>query len=235
MSSGIHIQNYYRDVLPPRFLTPIPHYRAEAACKIQLNSRLILCGGSSSGKTTALFNIIDNLDCWDTVTIIAKTIQEDLWEWKVDQLEQMKARNEIKWFLVSNNLDDLPPVEHYDSKLRNLVVIDDCGKESKAKRACLTDFYTRSRKFGVFLAYIVQSFYSADKYYRDNSNYIVLLSDLSAKELRRVCGELQSRLASVDETVDLYHDAMQTETDFFLYDRNEKFDRKQKYRRCFGG
>ena len=39
------------------------------------DSRLILCGGSSSGKTTALFNIIDNMDCWDRVTIIVKTLQ----------------------------------------------------------------------------------------------------------------------------------------------------------------
>ena len=62
----------------------------------------------------------------------------------------------------------------------------------------------------MFLAYVVQSFYAADKYYRDNSNYIVLLGDLSAKELRRVSGELQSRLAGVNEIVELYNarDAM---------------------------
>jgi hypothetical protein len=53
--------------------------------------------------------------------------------------------------------------------------------------------------------------------------------------LRRVCAELQSRLAGVDEIVELYNDAMQTETDVFLYDRNEKVDKKLKYRRCFGG
>ena len=141
MSSDIEIRNYYRDVLPPRFLTPISTYPREGACRIRLNSRLILCGGSSSGKTTALFNIIDNMDCWDTVTIIAKTLQEDLWEWKIDQLQQMKERGKIQWYHVSNDLKSLPAVEHYDPKLRNLVIIDDFCKEAKAKLARLTDLY----------------------------------------------------------------------------------------------
>ena len=119
----------------------------------------------------------------------------------------------------------------YDPALCNLVIVDDWLKAPKDQLHVLTDFYTRSRKYGVFLVFLSQRYYSTDTYFRDNTWYSVFLGDINDKVMRRICAELASRLADADEVCRMYGEAVQHWPNFFMVDRNEKVDKRLKYRK----
>ena len=182
-----------------------------------------------------MMNVVDAMSCWDTVTLVAKTLEEPLYRYWEDRMRHQQVHRKLKWFKVSDDLADLPPVDTYDPRrLFNLVVVDDMLLEGKEKLAPLMDFYTRSRKYGIFLVFLSQSYFKTPKYARDNTSYLILLGDLGAREARRICTELASRLADTDKVVEIYNHAVRSSIDWFLFDRMEKQRVGIKYRKNFG-
>ena len=231
---SIQLKDYYTDVIPAAYLDTPKHYRTEELVNIAANGRLLICGGSGSGKTTCMMNVVDAMNCWDTVTLIAKTLEEPLYRYWQDRMRDEQVHRKLKWFHVSSDLASLPQVDKYDPRLFNLVVIDDMLLEGKEKLTPLMDFYTRSRKYGIFLVFLSQSYFKTPKYARDNTSYLILLGDLGAREARRICTELASRLADTDKVVEIYNNAVRSSNDWFLFDRMEKQCVGMKYRKNFG-
>ena len=101
-ASGVALRDYYSDVLPQRYLSPHKTYRSYSKVRIDLDSRMIIYGGTGSGKTHALLNIIDAMGCWDTVTLIARTLNEPLYEYLIDRLDKDVKARRLKWAFVSD-------------------------------------------------------------------------------------------------------------------------------------
>ena len=96
--------------------------------------RILIVGGSGSGKTNALLNVINNEPDIDNIYLYAKDPCEVKYQLLINKSESrgLKCLNDSKAFIeYSNNMDDIyKNIEDYtpNKKRKLLIVFDDNNK-----------------------------------------------------------------------------------------------------------
>ena len=125
--------------------------------------RVLIVGGSESGKTNTLLNLINHKPDIDTIYLYAK----DAFESKYQLLINKRKNTGLKYFNdseYSNDMDDIyMNIEEYNSnnKLEILIVFDDMigGMLSNKKlNPVFIELFIRGRKLNVYLVFITQSY-----------------------------------------------------------------------------
>lgn len=183
---------------PQRDLTGIP-----------IDSRILFCGGSGSGKTNALGNYIaltasTKKGTFHHVYIVRKT-DEPIYDWLRDvSRERITFYRDVREMPDVNEFVDLKRSRH---KYRFLVVFDDCVTDTnKAVRSKIDAYYSFSRKKGVTCCYLSQSYYATPKFIRLNTQWVALCSIGSARDLQAICREYNTSVC-VDQMQRMYEHA----------------------------
>ena len=146
--------------------------------------RILIIGGSGSGKTNALLNLINNQPDIDKIYLHAKYPYETKYLSLINKREstRLKHFNDPKAFIeYSNDKQDVYiNIEEYNTdKERNiLIVFDDMIADmihNEQLNLIVTDFFIRGRKLTVSLISITQSYFKAPK---DVDDKILLTSSL---------------------------------------------------------
>ena len=93
--------------------------------------RMLIIGGSGSGKTNTLFNLIDNQPDIDTIYLYAKDLYEPKYQFLINKRESvgLKHFNDPKAFIeYSNDMHDVyKNIDDYnlDKENKILIVFDD--------------------------------------------------------------------------------------------------------------
>ena len=129
--------------------------------------RILIIGGSGSGKTNAWLNLISQQDDIDKMYLYAKDLSEPKYEFLIKKHEDTGTKyfNDPNAFIeCSNTMDDV--YENIDDcnpsrKRKILIVFDDMIADimtNKKFQAIIKELFIRCRKLNISLVFITQSF-----------------------------------------------------------------------------
>ena len=134
--------------------------------------RILIIGGSGSGKTNALLNLIKEQDDIDKIYLYAKDLSEPKYEFLIKKREDagIKHFNDTEAFIeCSNTMDDVyENIDNYNPsrKRKILIVFDDMIADimtNKKFQAIIKELFIRCRKLNISLVFITQCYFSVPK------------------------------------------------------------------------
>ena len=157
--------------------------------------RIIITGGSGSGKTNALFNLINKLNDIDKICLYAKDLSEPKYEYLIKKREDagIKQVNNLNAFIEClNTMDDIyENINDYNpsSRRKILIVFDDVIIDIvtiKQFKAITKELFIRCRKLNISLVFITQSYFSVPKDVRLNSTHYLIMKINNRRELQNI-------------------------------------------------
>ena len=146
--------------------------------------RILIIGGSGSGKTNALLNLIIEQNDIDKIYLPAKDLSEPKYEFLIKKREDagIKHFNDTEAFIeCSNTMDDVyENIDNYNPsrKRKILIVFDDMIADimtNKKFQAIIKELFIRCRKLNISLVFITQSYFSVPKDVRLNSTHYLIM------------------------------------------------------------
>ena len=144
--------------------------------------RILLIGGSGSGKTDTLLNLINNQPDIDKIYLYAKDLYEDKYQFLINKREStgLKHFNDPKAFIeYSNDMHDVyKNINYYNPYKENkiLIVFDDMIADminNKKLNSIVTELFIRGRKLNISLVFITQSYFKVPKDVRLNTTHFL--------------------------------------------------------------
>ena len=157
--------------------------------------RILIIGGSGSGKTNTLLNLINEQKDIDKIYLYAKDLSEPKYEYLIKNRENagIKHVNDGNAFIeYSNTMDDVyKNIDDYNPNRRRkiLIVFDDMIADimtNKKFQAIIKELFVRCRKINISLAFITQSFFSVPKDVRSNSKHYFIMKINKKRELQNI-------------------------------------------------
>ena len=139
----------------------------------------MIIGGSGSGKTNALLNLINNQLDIDKIYLSAKDPCEEKYQFLINKKQStgLKHFNDHKAFIqYSNDIEGVyQNIEEHniDKKRKILIVFDDTIIDminNKKLSSIVTELFIRGRKLNISFVFVTQSNFKVPKDVRLNSN-----------------------------------------------------------------
>ena len=140
--------------------------------------RILIIGGSGSGKTNTLLNLINEQKDIDKIYLYAKDLSESKCEYLIKKHEDagIKHVNNPNAFMeCSNVMDDV-----YD----NVNDYNPIRKRIKKFQAIIKELFNRCRKLNILLIFITQSYFSVPKDARLNTTHYLIMKINNKRELQ---------------------------------------------------
>ena len=157
--------------------------------------RVLIIGGSGSGKTNTLLNLINEQKDIDKIYLYAKDLSEPKYEYWIKNRENagIKHLNDSKAFIeCSNTMNDVyENIDNYNPnrKRKILIVFDDMIADimtNKKFQSIIKELFIRCRKLNISLALVTQSYFSVPKDVRLNSTHYLIMKISNRKELQNI-------------------------------------------------
>ena len=157
--------------------------------------RIFIIGGSGSGKTNALLNLISQENDIDKIYLYAKDLSEPKYEFLIKKQENVgikHLRDPNAFIECSNTMDGVyENIDDYNSnRQRNiLIVFEDMIADimtNKKFQAIIKELFIRCRKLNISLVFITQSYFSVPKDVRLNSTHYLIMKINNKRELQNI-------------------------------------------------
>ena len=157
--------------------------------------RILIVGGSGSGKTNALLNLINNQPDIDKVYLYAKDPYEKKYQYLIHKREKVGLNqfNDPKAFMEYSNdmLDVYKNIEDYNliKKRKILIVFDDMIADminNNKLNPIETELFIRGRKLNISIVFITQSCFKVPKDVRLNSTHFFIMKIPNKRELQQI-------------------------------------------------
>ena len=156
---------------------------------------MLIKGGSGSGKTNALLNLINNQPDIDKIYLHAKDLYETKYQYLINKREKVGLDHfdDPKAFMeysndmqdVCKNIDDYNPIK----KHKVLIVFDDLIADminNKKLNPIVTELFIRGRKLNISIVFITQSYFKVLKDIRVNSTHFFIMKISNKRELQQI-------------------------------------------------
>ena len=146
--------------------------------------RILIAGGSGSGKINALLNLINNQPDIDKIYLYAKDPYEKIYQYLINKREKVGLNyfNNPKAFMeYSNDMQDVQKnIEDYNpiKKRKILIVFDDMIADminNNKLNPIVTELFIRRRKLNISIAFVTQSYFKVPKDVRLNSTHFFIM------------------------------------------------------------
>ena len=157
--------------------------------------RILIIGGSGSGKIDALLNLINNRPDIDKIYLYAKDPYEKKYQYLINKLEKVGLNhfNDPKAFMeYSNDMQDVyKNIEDYNpiKKPKVLIIFDDmiAGMINNNKlNPIVTELFIRGRNLNISIVFITQSYFKVPKDVRLNSTHFFIIKIPNKRELQQI-------------------------------------------------
>ena len=161
--------------------------------------RILIIGGSGSGKTNTLLNLINKQKDIDKIYLDARDLSKSKYKYLIKNRENagIKHLNDSKAFIeCSNTMDDVyENINDYNPNRRRkiLIVFDDMIADimtNKKFQAIIKELFIRCRKINISLVFITQSYFSVPKDVRLNSTHYFIMK-INNKRITKYCNYIQ--------------------------------------------
>ena len=166
--------------------------------------RILIIGGSGSGKTNLLLNLIENQPDIDKIYLYAKDPYEAKYQYLINKREGVGINhlNDPKAFIeYSNDMHDVyKNINYYNPDKENkiLIVFDDMITDminNKKLNSVVTELFIRGKKLNISLVFITQSYFKV----RLNTTYSLFYNEISNKrELQQIAINHSSDIKTKD-------------------------------------
>ena len=167
--------------------------------------RILIIGGSGSGKTNALLNLINNQPDIDKIYLYAKDPYEAKYQYLINKREKVGLNhyNDPKAFIqYSNDIEDVHRnIDEYniDKEHNILIVFDHMIADminNKKINSIVTNLFIRGRKLDISLEFFTQSYFIVPKDVRLNSTHFFIMK--IQRELQQIALNQSSNINSKD-------------------------------------
>ena len=144
----------------------------------------MIVGGSGSGKTNALINLINEQNDIDKIYLYARDLNEPKYKILIKKRKDagIKHLNDPNAFIeCSNTMDDVyENINDYNPirKRKKLIVFDDMIADimtNKKFQAIIKELFIRCRKLNISLVFITEPYFSVLKDVRLNTIHYVIM------------------------------------------------------------
>ena len=149
--------------------------------------RMLICGGSGSGKTNLLYHMLTKpLVYYDQIHLYAKNLEQEKYQNMIKKFDEISQSVGYDVLICNNN--EIVPVENMESEAQKVVIFDDfvCEKNQKP----LIDYFIRGRHKNCSVIYLSQSFYGTPKDIRLNCSPFCIYEFPSCNERNLISREL---------------------------------------------
>ena len=155
----------------------------------------MIIGGSGSGKTNALLNLIKEQDDIDKIYLYTKDLSEPKYEFLIKKRKDfgMKYCNDRDAFIeCSNRIDDVNQnIDDYNPRRKRkiLIVFGDMIADimsNKDFQAIIKELFIRYRKLNISLVFITHSYFSVPKNGRLNLTQYLIMKINNRKQLQNI-------------------------------------------------
>ena len=157
--------------------------------------RILIIGGSGSGKTNALLNLINNQRDIDKIYLYAKGPYEKKCQYLINKREKVGLNhfNDHKAFIeYSNDMQDVyKNIEDYNpiKKRKILIVFDDMIADminNNKLNPIVTELFIGGRKLNISIVFITKSYFKVPKDVRLNSTHSFIMKIPNKRELQQI-------------------------------------------------
>ena len=157
--------------------------------------RILMIGGSGSGKTNVLLNLIENQPDIDKIYLYAKDPYETKYQYLINKREDVTIdhSNNPKAFVEhSNDMRDVyKNIDEYNINKENkiLIVFDDMIANmihNKKLNPIVIELFIRGRKLNIYPVFITQSYFKVPKDIRLNTTHFFIAKIPNIRELREI-------------------------------------------------
>ena len=150
--------------------------------------RILVIGGSGSGKINALLNLINNQPDIDKIYLYAKDPYEKKYQYLINKREKVGINhfndpNDMQ--NVYKNIEDYNPIK----KRKVLIIFDDMIADMINNNKLIpivTELFIRGRKLNISIVFITQSYFKVQKEVRLNSTHFFIMKIPNKRELRQI-------------------------------------------------
>ena len=188
--------------------------------------RILIIGGSGSGKTNTLLSLINEQNDIDKIYLYARDLNEPKYKSFIKKREDagIKHLNVPNAFMeCSNTMDDVyENIHDYNSnrKRKILIVFDDMIVDimtTKKLQSIIKELFIRCRKLNISLIFITQSYFSVPKNVRLNSTHYLIMKTNNKRELQNIA---INHSADIDyqDFINIYRECTKKPYNFFTMD-----------------
>ena len=186
--------------------------------------RILMIGGSGSGKTNVLLNLIENQPDIDKIYLYAKDPYEAKYEYLINKREGVSINhfNDPKAFIEnSSDMHDVHKNMNYynpDNENKILLVFDDMITDminNKKLDSIVTELFVRGRKLNISLVFITQSYFKVPKDIRINTTHFFITKVPNKRELQEIAINHSSDVTTKD-FINIYRKCIVEPYSFFV-------------------
>ena len=157
--------------------------------------RILIIGGSGSGKTNLLLNLIENQPDIDKIYLCAKDPYESKYQYLINKRGGVGINhlNDPEAFIeysndmhdVYKNIDDYNP----DKENKILIVFDEMIADminNKKLNSIVTELFIRGKKLNITLVFITQSYFKVRKDVRLNTSHFFKAKIPNKREIQQI-------------------------------------------------
>ena len=201
--------------------------------------RILIIGGSGSGKTNTLLNLINNQQDIDKIYLYAKDPYEGKYQFLIKKRESigLKYFNDAKAFIEHSNdmCDVYKNINNYNPDKENkiLIVFDDMIADminNKKLNSILTELFIRGRKLNISLVFITQSYFKVPKDVRLNTTHFFIMKIPNKRELQQIAINHSSDINTKD-FANIYKKCTSTPYSFLVNDTTLASDDPLRFRK----
>ena len=169
--------------------------------------RILIIGGSGSGKTNALLNLINNQPDIDKIYLYAKDPYETKYQFLINKRERtgLKHFNDPKAFIeYSNDMQDVyKNIDEHNiyEECERLIAFDDMVADvinNRKLNSIVTELFIRGRKLNISLVFITQSYFKVPKDVRLNTSHFFIAKIPNKRELQQIAINHSSDISTKD-------------------------------------
>ena len=200
--------------------------------------RIPIIGGSESGKTNALLNLINNQPDIYKICLYVKDPYEAKYQFLIMRKSiGLKHFDDPKVFIkYLNDMQDVyENIDEYniDKEHKILIVFDDMIADminSKIKFNSITELFIRGRKLNISFVFITQSYFNVPKDVRLNTTHFFIMKIPNKRELQQIILNHSSDIDFKD-FIKIYEKYTDEPYSFFVNDTTLASDNPLRFRK----
>ena len=201
--------------------------------------RISIIGGSGSGKTNVLLNLIENQPDIDKIYLYAKDPYEAKYQYLINKREGVGINhfNDPKAFIeYSNDMRDVyKNIDEYnlDKENKILIVFDDMVADlihNKKLDSIVTKLFIRGRKLNISLVFISQSYFKVPKDVTLNTTHFFIAKISNTRKLWEIAINHSSDISTKD-FINIYRECTAEPYSFLVNDTTLASNNPLKFRK----